>query len=95
MTADRRVGKFPLMLMGGQAEGLACADLGARTLCITNSPICLLSRGLIKREISEKVTKQGKRISTKMLNQRQNAKKVNDVAAKESVPRVSYGGPVF
>ena len=23
--------KFPLVLMGGRAEGLACADLGART----------------------------------------------------------------
>ena len=30
-TADTCVGKFPLMLMGGQAEGLVCADPGART----------------------------------------------------------------
>ena len=30
--ADRCAGKFPLMLlMGGRAEGLACADPGART----------------------------------------------------------------
>ena len=26
-----RAGKFPLTLMGGQAEGLLCADPGART----------------------------------------------------------------
>ena len=30
-SADTCTGKVPLMLMGGQAEGLACADLGART----------------------------------------------------------------
>ena len=29
--ADTRADKFPLKLMGGRAEGLACADLGART----------------------------------------------------------------
>ena len=28
---DSCAGKFPLVLMGGQAEGLACADPGART----------------------------------------------------------------
>ena len=30
-SADMCAGKFPLMLMGGRAEGLACADPGART----------------------------------------------------------------
>ena len=30
-SADTCAGKFPLMSMGGRAEGLACADLGART----------------------------------------------------------------
>ena len=30
-SADMCAGKFPLVSMGGQAEGLACADLGART----------------------------------------------------------------
>ena len=30
-SADMCGGKFPLMLMGGRAEGLACADSGART----------------------------------------------------------------
>ena len=32
-SADMCAGKFPLVLMGGRAEGLACAcaDLGART----------------------------------------------------------------
>ena len=29
--ADTITGKFPLVLMGGRAEGLACADLGAIT----------------------------------------------------------------
>ena len=31
-SADSCAGKFPLMLMGGRAEGLACADLGATTI---------------------------------------------------------------
>ena len=31
-SADMCAEKFPLMLMGGRAEGLACADPGARTL---------------------------------------------------------------
>jgi hypothetical protein len=30
-SADRCAGQFPLVLMGGRAEGLACADPGART----------------------------------------------------------------
>ena len=30
-AADMCAGKFPLILMGGQAEGLACLDPGART----------------------------------------------------------------
>ena len=30
-SADMWVGKFPLVSMGGRAEGLACADPGART----------------------------------------------------------------
>ena len=30
-SADMCAGKFPLVLMVGRAEGLACADLGART----------------------------------------------------------------
>ena len=30
-SADTRAGKVPLVSMGGQAEGLACADPGART----------------------------------------------------------------
>ena len=39
-SADMCAGKFPLVSMGGQAEGLACADPGART------PIFFLSRPL-------------------------------------------------
>jgi hypothetical protein len=30
-SADTRAGQFPLVSMGGRAEGLACADPGART----------------------------------------------------------------
>jgi hypothetical protein len=30
-SGDMCARKFPLMLMGGRAEGLACADPGART----------------------------------------------------------------
>ena len=30
-SADMCDGKFPLVLMGGRAEGLACGDPGART----------------------------------------------------------------
>ena len=30
-SANTRAGKFPLVSMGGRAEGLACADPGART----------------------------------------------------------------
>ena len=30
-SADMCAGKVPLVLMGGRAEGLACADPGART----------------------------------------------------------------
>ena len=30
-SADTCAGKFPLVFMGGRAEGLACADPGARS----------------------------------------------------------------
>ena len=30
-SADMCAGKFPLVSMGGQVEGLACADPGSRT----------------------------------------------------------------
>ena len=30
-SADKGAGKLPLVPMGGRAEGLACADPGART----------------------------------------------------------------
>ena len=30
-SADTYAGKFPLMSLGGRAEGLPCADPGART----------------------------------------------------------------
>ena len=42
-SADTCAGKFSLTLMGGRAEVLACADLGART------PIGLSGRFLIAK----------------------------------------------
>jgi hypothetical protein len=33
-SADLLAGKFPLVLMGGRAEGLACADPGASPICL-------------------------------------------------------------
>ena len=44
-SADTCTGKFPLMLMGGQAEGLMCADPGASTPIGVNGNIYLLSLG--------------------------------------------------
>jgi hypothetical protein len=42
-SADTCTGKFPLMLMGGQVEGLACADPGTRTLTgVSGILVCLL-----------------------------------------------------
>ena len=35
-SADMCAGKFPLVSMGGRAEGLACADPGARTPIVTS-----------------------------------------------------------
>ena len=49
-SADMYAGKFPLVSMGGQAEGLACADPGARTplgasgKCGCSTPSLLLGR---------------------------------------------------
>ena len=43
-SADTCPGKFPLKSMGGQAEGLACADLGARTpIGVSGNKLELLS----------------------------------------------------
>ena len=40
-SADTCGGKFLLMLMGGRAEGLACADPGARTsIGVSRNSIC-------------------------------------------------------
>ena len=46
-SADTCPGKFPLTSMGGRAEGLACADPGARTpigasgiLVVINDKLC-------------------------------------------------------
>ena len=46
-SADMCAGKFPLMSMGGQAEGLACTDLGARTpISVSGNSICKLPNNL-------------------------------------------------
>ena len=47
-SADMCAGKFPLILMGGRAEGLACADLGAMT------PIGA-SRNLNQKQLNVKI----------------------------------------
>ena len=39
--ADTSAGKFPLMSMGGRAEGLACSDLGERTHYRHERKFCL------------------------------------------------------
>ena len=39
-SADTCAGKFPLVSMGGRAEGLACADPGARTPISTSGNFC-------------------------------------------------------
>ena len=41
---DMCAGKFPLMSMGGQAEGLACADVEARTPIGVSGNFHILSR---------------------------------------------------
>ena len=46
-SADMCAGKCPLVSMGGRAEGLACADPGARTL-IGASGIFLIKYLFIK-----------------------------------------------
>ena len=40
-SADTGAGKFLLVLMGGRAEGLACADPGARTPIGASGNLCL------------------------------------------------------
>ena len=42
-SADTCAGKFPLISMGGRAEGLACADPGARTPIFLH--ICIFFNG--------------------------------------------------
>ena len=50
-SADTGAGKFPLVPMGGRAEGLACADPGART-SIGASGIFVILLYLFMTEIS-------------------------------------------
>ena len=49
-SADTCAGKFPLVSMGGRAEGLACADLGVRTPIGASGN--LLKGFLIKRNVN-------------------------------------------
>ena len=48
-SADMCAGKFPLMLMGGRAEGLACADPGARTPIGTSGNYIQMRVGITKQ----------------------------------------------
>ena len=45
-STDMCAGKFPLVSMGGRAEGLACADLGARTPIGASGILKVLSSSL-------------------------------------------------
>ena len=49
-SADMGAGKFPLVSMGGRAEGLACADPGARTP-IGASGNCLPSANKLRTSV--------------------------------------------
>jgi hypothetical protein len=42
--ADTCAGKFPLGSMGGQVEGLACVDPGARTPIVTSGNVMYFAR---------------------------------------------------
>ena len=53
-SADTCAGKFPLVSMGGRAEGLTCADLGART------PIG--ASGNLKNAIADRLFKTEKNV---------------------------------
>ena len=47
-SADTRAGKFPLVPMGGRAEGLACADPGGRTpIGVSGNFLILISPGVV------------------------------------------------
>ena len=43
-SADMCAGKFPLVSMGGRAEGLTCADPGVRTPIGVSGNLTMLSR---------------------------------------------------
>ena len=60
-SADMCTGKFPLMSMRGQAEGIACADPGART------PIGMSGNGFMNSPLSEIVFTTGYRFRTHFL----------------------------
>ena len=62
-SADMCVEKIPLMLMGGRAEGLACADLGARTPIGVSGNFLTLSKPstLGSQLLNSFITKRGER----------------------------------
>ena len=49
-SADMCAGKFPLMSMEGRAEGLACADPGARTPIGVSRILLLFPCGICHNE---------------------------------------------
>ena len=52
-SADMCAGKFPLMSMGGRAEGLACAEPGARTpIGVSKNSKFIFMNGLNHLQIS-------------------------------------------
>ena len=54
-SADMCVGKFPLVSMGGQAEGLAWADPGARTPIGAGGNLIMSSQNVTLAELEEPV----------------------------------------
>ena len=74
-SADTCAGKFPLVSMGGRAEGLACADPGARTPigAIGNFYVCfhLVKLGTKQNKHLFKVTKLHKVVENVQLQQLQ------------------------
>jgi hypothetical protein len=63
-SADTGAGKFPLVSMGGRAEGLACADPGAKTpigasgnFIYYHSTISLNTKKMIQRAVRKNYTR--------------------------------------
>ena len=50
-SADRGADKFPLMLMGGRAEGLECANHVARTPIMNEISLYFLSKATYSKNV--------------------------------------------